>query len=186
MKFVKIFNILSLLLIFTPFVKYCSNNDTKQVDNKDKVEAVSSEAVSDKVSKTEREENIWDKITLSKKGNYITGWGMVFFTLTDVVEFKFNKVALEFYSITISFFLLIFTLYKLIAGKFKRLTLYYAISWLCVLIAFYFVTHGFNDTEYIKWGFYAYLASNTVLLIIRLAIRKQCKKESVEAILEQT
>lgn len=186
MKFVKIFNILALLLIFTPFIKYCTEGEEQHHNKKDKVETAAKEATPVEENKTDREENLWDKITVSKEGNYITGWGMVFFTITDVAELKFNQVALEFYAITISFFLLIFTLYKLIAGKFKLLTLFYALNWLFVALAFYLVTHGFQDNDNIKWGFYAYIASNTVLLVLRLIIRKHCKKESIEAMLEQT
>jgi len=186
MKFVKIFNILSILLIFTPFIKYCTETEEQNYNKKDKVEAVVKESSSVKGNKAEREENIWDKITVSKEGNYITGWGIVFFTITDVAELKFNEIALEFYAITISFFLLIFTLYKLIAGKFNLLTLFYMINWLLICLAIYLVTHGFHDNDKVKWGFYAYIASNTVLLVIRFIIRKHCKKESIEAMLEQS
>ncbi|MEI6091576.1 MAG: hypothetical protein WCR42_14065 [bacterium] len=186
MKFVKILNILALLLIFTPFIKYCSEGEEQHHTKKDNVATVSKEANPVRATKSDREENLWDKITVSKEGNYITGWGMVFFTLTDIVEFKFNQVAFEFYSITISFFLLIFTLYKLITGKFKRLTLYYALNWVFIAVAFYLVTQGFHDGDTVRWGFYAYIAANTVLLVLRLIIRKHCKKESIEAMLEQT
>jgi membrane-associated HD superfamily phosphohydrolase len=186
MKFVKILNILALLLIFTPFIKYCSEGEEQHHTKKDNMATVSKEANQVTATKSEREENLWDKITVSKVGNYITGWGMVFLTITDLVEFKFNRVALEFYSITISFFLLIFTLYKLIAAKFKRLTLYYLINLLLIVLSFYLVTGGFHDADTIKWGFYAYLTANTMLFVLRLIVRKHCKKESIESILEQT
>ena len=72
------------------------------------------------------------------------------------------------------------------AGKFKRLTLYYAINWFFIALAFYLVTNGLHHYDMIKWGFYAFIATNTVLLVLRLIIRKHCKKESIEAMLEQT
>lgn len=187
MKYIKILNIIAIILIFTPFVKYCSSNDEKHHTKVEQNNTLkSTEAEKNSHVRRASPENIWDKITISEKGNYITGFGLILTVVSEISRFKFENIPFSSYCMLFSLAILIFTLYKLFSGKFKRLTLYYLINIILVFIVYYEYSGRFHDSDMIKWGYYCYLSASILLFILRLIFRKRCKKNSIESILEQT
>jgi hypothetical protein len=202
MKFIKIVNVLALLFIFTPFFQMCSDDIGGKrgvTENADSIavgtDSLAEIALADSIHEDTLSQDInvdtmasklpaqevvdqpdmlskfWQLITAPGGNSTITGFGMLVRTIFQLVEWTFYTWIGEIL-ISFSILLSIYSLFRLIKNKAKRLPGILILNFLILITTFGLAFITFEEFSQIKWGFYSYLFLILVMLIQSFRLKK--------------
>jgi hypothetical protein len=183
MKTLRLLNIASFLLLFTPFFQMCSDDSAEDISiDGDKrsltadslgfhsVDRLQTQGGGQGQGEAEEEQSaleaFWDLITVPGDNFTTTAFGLFVITAFDLIEGNFSDIWIGSLLIIMSLILTCATLILLLKRRLERIVRLLLINLVVISASFGAALLKFDSISQVKWGFYLYLAI-TVLLFMQ-------------------